>query len=95
MKEKFRLEETKWAAEELTVSINSAVSSITFYYTLTTFMSQNTNLSSGLEKAAFDGVSRVWIAMHRKDVIAKEVCVKQTKLYPSPMLLEYLGQDFT
>lgn len=58
-------------------------------------MSQNTDLSSGLEKAASDGVGRVWPAMHRKGVITKEVPVKQMKLYTSPMLPEYLGQDFT
>lgn len=81
MKEKFRLEESVWAAEDFTVSINSGISYITFYYTFTASVSQNPDLLSGSDKAVFDGVGRVWTAMHRGGIITKEVCVKQTKLY--------------
>lgn len=95
MKEKVRLEETEWAAAQSTLSINSSVSYIMFYYTFTTPMPQNTDLLSGLEKAPSDGVSRVWPVTHREGIITKEVCVKQTTLYTSPMLPEYLGRDFT
>lgn len=94
MKEKFRLEETEWAAVAFTISSNSRVSYIMFCYTFTTSMSQNTDLLSELENAALSGVGRVWTAIHRKGIITEEVCVKQTKLYTSPMLPDDLGQDF-
>lgn len=44
----------------------------------TTSISQRTDLLSGLEKAAFDDVGRVWTGMHGKGNITREVCVKQT-----------------
>lgn len=56
----------------------------------TTSISQKIDLLSGLEKAAFDDVSRVWTGMHSKGIITREVCIKQTGLYTSPMLVRTL-----
>lgn len=53
----------------------------------TTFISQKTVVLSRFEKVDFDDIGRVWTGMHSKGIITREVCVKQTKLYPSPMLV--------
>lgn len=90
MKENFRLQETEWSAGEFTISINSSISCIIFYYMSTTSISQKIDLLSGLEKAAFDDVSRVWTGMHSQGIITREVCIKQTGLYTSPMLVRTL-----
>lgn len=60
--------------------------SLIFYYMPTTSISQNTDLLSGLKRAAFDDVGRVWTGKHSKGSITREVCVKQTELYTSPIV---------
>lgn len=63
-----------------------APASVIFYYMSTTSISQKTDWLSGLEKAAFDDVGRVWTGMHSKSTITREVCVEWTELYSSPIV---------
>lgn len=53
----------------------------------TTSISQKTDLLSGFEKAAFNDVGRVWTGMHSKGIFITEVCIKQTALYTSSMII--------